>query len=106
MAYGGAEDGPLDVAHLRRYVTALTFEGMFDGDEVERYLAELQRLRSDEAAARPETITEPESGQVRSIFAVHRHSELMNRLCRDRRVVEIARQLLGGPVYFHQTRVN
>jgi len=109
VVHGSVEDGPLDVVHLRRYEQNgfLTFEGMFDDDEVARYLAELQRLRGDEALAdRPETITEPESGQVRSIFAVHRQSELMERLCRDRGVVEIARQLLGGDVYFHQTRVN
>jgi ectoine hydroxylase len=109
VVYGDAGDGPLDDAHLSRYEQHgfLVFEGLLNAEEVRLHAGELQRLRNDDALlGRPEVITEPESGQVRSIFAVHRQSELMDRLCRDRRIVTIARQLLGGDVYFHQTRVN
>ena len=49
---------------------------------------------------------EPESRELRSIFAVHRSSDVLRGLCGHPRLVAMARQLLGGEVYIHQSRIN
>src|SRR5690606_38632279 len=68
---------------------------------------ELERLRADRGVrALPESITEPGSGALRSLFAPHRHSAIIAALARDPRLLDIAEHLLGGPVYLHQARVN
>ncbi len=53
-----------------------------------------------------ERISEPESGDLRSLFAVHRHSEVFDRLARDPRLLDVAEYLLGSQVYLHQSRAN
>jgi len=109
VLWGGTEDGPLGAPQLRSYERKgyLLFERMFTEDELAPYREELARLRSGGAATdRPEVITEPGSEQVRSVFAVHENNEILTRLCREPRLVSIARQLLGGDVYIHQSRVN
>jgi ectoine hydroxylase len=109
VVYGAEHDGPLRADHLRRYEQFgyLVFERMFSADDVAQLSRELEDLRSNpEMADRPEAITEPDSGETRSIFAVHRLDHPLSRLCTEQRVVEIARQLLGGDVYIHQSRVN
>lgn len=109
IVYGSAAEGPLDDATLARYRDNgfLAFEGLFSEAELAPWCAELDRLRRDEATrAMESTITEPGSNEIRSIFAVHEHNDILGRLCRDSRLVSIARQLLGGDVYFQQSRVN
>jgi ectoine hydroxylase len=54
----------------------------------------------------PEVITEPESGVVRSVFAVHRSSPVVARLARDPRILGAVMQILGSPAYVHQSRIN
>jgi ectoine hydroxylase len=106
---GTAEAGPLAAERLQSYADNgfLTLGGLFADDEIAAWCDELASMRNDPALhAREETITEPGSDEVRSIFAVHALGGLIARLCRDRRIVAIARQILGGDVYFHQTRVN
>jgi len=76
-------------------------------DEVGQYRAELDRLATDETIKADErTIVEKTSQQVRSIFEVHRISELIARLVADERVGGRARQILGSDVYVHQSRIN
>jgi ectoine hydroxylase len=76
-------------------------------DEVGTYRAELDRLATDEAIKSDErTIVEKTSQQVRSVFEVHRISELIGRLVADERVGGRARQILGSDVYVHQSRIN
>ena len=48
----------------------------------------------------------PNSGALRSIFAIHRQSPLFARLARDARLLDIARFILGDEVYVHQSRLN
>src|SRR5690606_35281076 len=55
---------------------------------------------------REEVIIEPSSNEVRSIFDIHRGSDCLAELCRDPRIVRIARQLLGSDVYIHHSRIN
>ena len=43
---------------------------------------------------------------IRSVFEVHRISEVFAELVRDPRVVGRARQILGSDVYVHQRRIN
>ena len=68
---------------------------------------ELTRLRSDRKGIDPSTlIAEPGGDELRSIFSIHRQSELIARLVADERLVNIARYLLGDEVYIHQSRLN
>jgi ectoine hydroxylase len=109
VVYGGPEDGPLDADRLEFYEQNgyLTFDALLPAADLKECQDELARLREDETTKRrEETITEPGSDEVRSIFAVHEHNALLSRLCRNPALVGIARQLLGGDVYFHQSRIN
>lgn len=104
-----AADAPLPGDMIERYRKQgfLVLERLFADTEVERWLKEVERLRQDEGIRqREETITEPGSRAVRSIFAVHRLSALMCRLARDPRLLRIAQYLLNDEVYIHQSRLN
>ncbi|MFI9582965.1 ectoine hydroxylase [Streptomyces sp. NPDC052236] len=85
----------------------LTVDELITPDEVALYRAELDRLIADPAVRADErSIIEPKSQDVRSVFEVHRLSELFAALVRDERVVGRARQILGSDVYVHQSRIN
>ncbi|GLY79973.1 ectoine hydroxylase [Actinoallomurus iriomotensis] len=109
VAYGGPGDGPIDAETLTSYDEKgfLTIEELLAPEEIERYRAELRRLSEDEAVLRDErTVTERGSDEIRSIFEVHKVSEVFAELVTDPRVVGRARQILGSDVYVHQSRVN
>jgi len=109
VVYGGPDDGPIDAETLRSYEATgyLTVDRLLRPEEVRTYRAELRRLASDPRILADErTVTERDSDEVRSIFEVHRISEVFAGLVRDPRVVGRARQILGGDVYVHQSRVN
>jgi len=75
--------------------------------EVSTFRAELDRLATDETVRADErTIVEKTSQQVRTVFEVHKISELIARLVADERVGGRARQILGSDVYVHQSRIN
>ena len=80
---------------------------LFSATEVNHLFAEMQAMRQAFAASsKDEVIAEPGSGEVRSIFNVHRLNQLFARLVRDPRVLEVARDILGDEVYIHQSRIN
>jgi ectoine hydroxylase len=80
---------------------------LFSAAEVERLYDEMQAMREDFTnAGRAEVIAEPGSGEVRSIFNVHRLNDLFANLVRDPRVLNVARDILGSEVYIHQSRIN
>lgn len=109
VVHGDAESGPLSAEKLKEYEENgfLTFESLFSAEELAPYIAELKRLQEKEAGSTSDhTITELGSGEVRSIFAVEEHNELLRKICHHPRLVGIARQLLGGDVYIHQSRIN
>src|SRR5205085_1873987 len=82
-------------------------EGLLSPAEVQAYWKELVRLSGDQELAGDErVITEKRSGEVRSIFEVHKISALISELIRDPRILDRARQILGSEVYIHQSRVN
>ncbi|MGH3903585.1 MAG: ectoine hydroxylase [Pseudonocardiaceae bacterium] len=75
--------------------------------ELQRYWDELGRLSTDPRVLADErTIVEQTSQEVRSIFEVHKISDLIAGLVGDPRVVGRARQILGTDVYLHQSRIN
>lgn len=85
----------------------LAIEQLIAPDEVAVYRAELDRLIADpKVRADERSIIEPTSQDVRSVFEVHRISEVFASLVRDPRVVGRARQILGSDVYVHQSRIN
>ncbi|MET7363356.1 ectoine hydroxylase [Streptomyces sp. NPDC005562] len=85
----------------------LAIDQLITPDEVSVYHAELERLINDPTMrADDRSIVEPRSQEIRSIFEVHKISELFGRLAADPRVVGRARQILGSDVYVHQSRIN
>ncbi|GAA3751878.1 ectoine hydroxylase [Salinactinospora qingdaonensis] len=109
VVWGTPADGPMDQSSLDSFDEKgyLQVESLVTPEEVEKYRAELDRLAGDEDLKRDErTVVERSSNEVRSIFEVHKISEVFADLVRDPRVVGRARQLLGSDVYIHQSRVN
>nr|WP_216210183.1 ectoine hydroxylase [Amycolatopsis aidingensis] len=107
--WGSESDGPIDAADLASHDGKgySVVEGLLSPAEVQGYWQELVRLSSDqELKADERVVTEKASGEVRSIFEVHKISELISELARDPRVLDRARQILGSEVYIHQSRVN
>lgn len=101
--------GPIEAADLAAYDRDgfLTVEQLIDDDEVQVYRRELERLTNDPVMrADDRSIVEPKSQQIRTVFEVHKISEVFAGLVRDPRVVGRARQILGSDVYVHQSRIN
>ncbi|MGW6024968.1 ectoine hydroxylase [Streptomyces sp. NPDC055099] len=85
----------------------LAIDQLITPDEVSVYHAELSRLIDDPTMRADErSIVEPRSQEIRTIFEVHKISELFAKLAADPRVVGRARQILGSDVYIHQSRIN
>ncbi|WP_093796902.1 ectoine hydroxylase [Streptomyces sp. Wb2n-11] len=101
--------GPLERAKLLdfEHTGFTTVDALLDSDEVALYRAELDRLVRDPVVRADErAVVEPKSRDIRSVFEVHRISEVFASLVRDERVVGAARQILGSDVYVHQSRIN
>ncbi len=85
----------------------LVLEDVFCEHDIQVFRSELERLKNDQAIAkREETITEPGSRDVRSIFSVHTLSPLFNKLASDVRLAGLAHYLLNDEIYIHQSRAN
>ncbi|MFF5102274.1 ectoine hydroxylase [Streptomyces sp. NPDC000134] len=107
----GAPDapGPFRPADLHSFERDgfLAVQELLTEDEAAGYRDELNRLVSDPGVRADErAIVEPKSQEIRSVFEVHRISEVFAELVRDERVVGRARQILGSDVYVHQSRIN
>ncbi len=76
---------------------------VFSVAEVGRLMAEVPGIFSQE---RQENVREKDGKTVRTTFAAHHFNEQFGRLARHPRLVEPARQLLDGPVYMHQFKIN
>jgi ectoine hydroxylase len=109
VVYGTAADGPVNAATLETFDKTgfLTVDRMLEPDEVERYRAEMRRLAADPAlAGDPRLVLDGDPAEVRSIFEIHRLSDVFAELAADPRVVGPVRQILGSDVYIHQSRVT
>ncbi|WP_232059165.1 phytanoyl-CoA dioxygenase family protein [Kineobactrum salinum] len=96
-------DGPLDEFSLSRYERDgfLWFEGFFASERILPFFQELTELeRNPELMASDQIIKDPESGELRSVFAMHELSEGFSALTRDPRILGMVRQLLGGMPIF------
>lgn len=105
----GTDSERIDQDLLRQYEKQgfLVLENVFTDQEVAGFKQELERLRNDnEIKALPETITEPDSDDVRSIFKIHEISPLFKKLAADERLAGLAQYLLNDRLYIHQSRLN
>ncbi len=85
----------------------LVMRNIFSSSEVEALQSEMDELRKRCADEKPEeAILEPETGHLRSLFSIHRSSKVFSRLCRDSRLLDMARQILDSDLYIHQSRLN
>jgi ectoine hydroxylase len=101
--------GPLSATELGGFDRNgfLAIDELITDEEVAVYHAELERMIDDPAIRADErSIIEPTSQEIRSVFEVHRLSEVFAGLVRDPRVADVARQILGSDVYVHQSRIN
>lgn len=109
VTYGTPGDGPLDESMITRYARDgfLHLPGFFGRNDIAAVKNELDRMREDPTLrSREAAITEPDSGALRSLFAVHLDACATARLCHSPRIARIARQLLGSTVYIMQSRIN
>ncbi|WP_236789391.1 ectoine hydroxylase [Amycolatopsis sp. GM8] len=109
IVWGSAGDGPINAATLASHSIKgyHLVEGLLSPAEVRAYWRELVRLSGDGTLTADERVViEKSSGQVRSIFEVHKISELIAELVCDPRILDRARQILGSEVYLHQSRID
>ncbi|MDB1088458.1 ectoine hydroxylase [Streptomyces sp. ACA25] len=101
--------GPIQADDLADYEHDgfLAIDELITAEEVEVYRRELARLTNDPVMRADErSIVEPQTQDIRTVFEVHKISDVFARLVRDPRVVGRARQILGSDVYVHQSRIN
>ena len=92
-------DGPLSGEQLDRFERdGFLFEPNFLGQaELEALRAELAvMLDRDDFRDRDFSITEPQSHEIRSLFAIHHLSSRYSELAQDERLMGRARQIVGG----------
>ena len=85
----------------------LFLENFFSEAELNEWREELTRLQGayrDQEASH--VIREPQSKEVRSIFAVHEHNDLFNHLSKHPKLTAITNYILGSDTYIHQSRIN
>lgn len=102
-------DAPIEPGKIEQYREQgfVLLDGVFSAEEVGAFQRELHRLCTDTLMSkRDETIIEPGSGAVRSIFKIHVLSPLFRRLAADHRLAGLARYILDDDVYIHQSRLN
>jgi ectoine hydroxylase len=108
VAWGTAGDGPLGDDDLARFSEAgyLLIEDLVGDDRLGSLLEEVQRLLEVTDVSDERVIRERGSTSVRSLFEVHRMSDVFAELASEPRLAGVARQLLGSEVYLHQSRLN
>ena len=76
---------------------------IFNPDEIAALTTELEGIFAQD---RPENVREKNGHTVRTTFAAHTFNEAFARLGRHPRLINPVMQLLGGPVYMHQYKIN
>lgn len=85
----------------------LVLRGLLSDEEIEAAAAELDRLKKNAENLEPETVVrEPDSDAIRSIFRVHRQSQVFGTLSRHKKLIELAEYILDDKIYVMQSRVN
>ncbi|KPQ27962.1 ectoine hydroxylase [Halomonas sp. HL-93] len=101
--------GPLSQAQLDEFERKgfLFIPNLITGAELDELCREMQALMNHEGYRdKPFSVTEPESQEIRSLFAVHFLSKRFGELARDERLAGAARQIIGDDPYVHQSRIN
>ena len=101
--HNALDEAALDDYAVRGFHIA---ESLFSPAEAETLLAEAERLAAAVTGPTPGVVIEPGSRAVRSLFRLHQSSEIFAAVARDARLVDVARQVLGGEVCVHQSRIN
>ncbi|HEX2253341.1 MAG TPA: phytanoyl-CoA dioxygenase family protein [Thermoanaerobaculia bacterium] len=81
----------------------LLLPDLFSADEVALLK---QQLHEELRGAAERKVAEKGGQVVRSVYGSHDHNEVFRRLARHPRLVEPAVDLLGGPVYVYQFKIN
>jgi ectoine hydroxylase len=76
---------------------------VFNAEEIAVLTGELDGIFSQD---RVENVREKNGRAVRTTFAAHTFNEAFRRLGRHPRLIDPVMQLLGGPVYMHQYKIN
>jgi len=85
----------------------LVLENLFSIEEIERAIADLDRMRGHAESLEPGTVVrEPQADAIRSIFRVHRQSNAFANLARNARLRALVEYILGDRVYIMQSRIN
>jgi ectoine hydroxylase len=85
----------------------LFLDSFFDEAQVQAWKQELANLwRHSRDLHKPEVIREPDSEEIRSIFAVHRDNELFRQMAFHPALLAVIKQIVGSEVYVHQSRIN
>jgi ectoine hydroxylase len=108
VVHGPATDGPLDLGQVAAFDQNgyLTVPGVFGADEVHELDRLLSELVDGGHIDGDQVIVEPDSEEIRSVFAFHEGTGGLADVPADGRLADVARQLLGSDVYIHQSRVN
>jgi len=78
-------------------------ENLFSADEIGVMRREAERLYAQD---RQEIQREKDGKTVRTVFAAHHFSAVYELVARHPRLAGPAMQLLGGPIYIHQFKIN
>ena len=95
----------LDQDQLRQFDEQgyLFLPNVFSAAEVRALRREVPAILAQE---RQEVVREKDGKTPRTAFAVHTYNDLFGRLARHPRLIEPVEQLLDGPVYIHQFKIN
>ena len=102
------QPGPLTTDEVWNYAHDgfLFAQGLFSQEEINALLTEADSLAENWPESQSGIVREPDSDIVRSIFRLHKYSDVYRKLFADERVLERAKQLIGTDVYIHQSRIN
>ncbi len=79
----------------------------FTETEIKRFQEEARRLQISARTNKTDVIIrEPESDEVRSVFAIHHINAVFKELSRHPRLHAIVEYILGSQPYIHQSRIN
>jgi ectoine hydroxylase len=81
----------------------LFLPSVFSGAEVAVLRREVPGILAQD---RPEVVREKDGTTPRTAFAAHTYNELFGRLARHPRLIAPVEQLLDGPIYIHQFKIN
>ena len=85
----------------------LFFDNLISAKEIEMLRREAIILqKTSKQDKNPRFITEPQSGEVRSVFEIHRNVDIFSQLVKSPKLLAVAQQILNSDLYIHQSRIN